>query len=474
LSRHVFALANVGIIAFVVLFQCTHDNALSQEHAAARMFQPVCLIDKNVAIGEVDNAVAVVKGDGIADSLVFDLFIDLAGTPKKLSGVLELPETGSHWTIIIRMFDFLHRRIGQGTLEIDDTYFKAGKYTFHDTIAIYSALPIANAGTDTVVGLGETIRLHFKGSDESAIVKSEFKIGSSDWVTTEASDTSFIAPATCQPLVCWYRVTDNDGNAVVDTMTVIVKGEKRLGMTRILAAGQKFVMGQAGVAGPVHEVMFAHDFWMDTTEVTQKQFVSIMATIAREGWVDKYGVGDNYPAYSITWRDAVAYCNALSKLNNLDTVYTLHIPEWELQIDTSKNGFRLPTEAEWEYACRARTTTDYYWGDFNAEDFTWSHHFDGPMNPVAQLKPNAFGLYDMCGNVLELCNDWYAPEYESSQQVDPWGPATGTLHVCRGGSFKDESYSLLRSACRSHEPEYENGLGFDYLKYGFRVVLPIR
>jgi formylglycine-generating enzyme required for sulfatase activity len=111
-------------------------------------------------------------------------------------------------------------------------------------------------------------------------------------------------------------------------------------------------------------------------------------------------------------------------------------------MDFTKNGYRLPTEAEWEYACRAGSTTDYYWNrsyqstthddtlaiDSNA---VWNYYLDGPQQGATKL-PNAFGLYDMSGNVCEWCNDWWG-SYNAGAQTDPTGPSTGSYRVLRGG-----------------------------------------
>jgi formylglycine-generating enzyme required for sulfatase activity len=126
-------------------------------------------------------------------------------------------------------------------------------------------------------------------------------------------------------------------------------------------------------------------------------------------------------------------------------------------MDFTQHGYRLPTEAEWEYACRAGTTTDFYWGgsyppltasdtaaiDANA---VWWHNSPDSTQPVAGKLANAWGLYDMAGNVWQWCNDWYGG-YGSSSQSDPTGPSSGTYRVMRGGSWANYDYNL-RSADR--------------------------
>jgi len=189
---------------------------------------------------------------------------------------------------------------------------------------------------------------------------------------------------------------------------------------------------------------------MDTTDVTQGDYQRLM------GGNPSYFTGNlKNPVETVTWFDAVLYCNARSRRDGKDTVYSFSSLTGtagdgctglgHLRIDYSKNGYRLPTEAEWEYACRAGTTTDFYWGlnfplwtaadtlamDSNA---VWWHTSPDSTLPVATRKPNAFGLYDMSGNLWQWCNDWHG-DYRSDAQTDPTGPATGNSRVLRGGSW---------------------------------------
>ena len=115
---------------------------------------------------------------------------------------------------------------------------------------------------------------------------------------------------------------------------------------------------------------------------------------------------------------------------------------------TMKNGYRLPTEAEWEFACRAHATTNYYWGDTMNQDYAW--YLDNSIattHPVAQKLKNAFHLYDMSGNVWEWCLDWFG-DYSAQNQTDPTGPINGEDRVVRGG-FKDSDADEIRSAKRN-------------------------
>jgi len=272
------------------------------------------------------------------------------------------------------------------------------------------------------------------------------------------------------------------------------------GMVLIEAANASFVMGSENGfmdETPLHNVSFTNDFWMDETEVTQAHYDSVMIAAYDEyftpSWNDSYGAGDDFPAYEIAWGDAALYCNALSRFAGLDSVYTYSAingtPGYLCELDNvtsdiSKNGYRLPTEAEWEFACRGNVDNDYYWQkDYdpypaNAADSTefnenavwygnsWQYGTDDPQfgnHPVKQLLPNAFGIYDMSGNVYEWTNDWYG-EYSEDSQIDPTGAETVSYHVIRGGSWANHA-EYLRSANRSFtSPCYY------YYLMGFRTV----
>ena len=220
-------------------------------------------------------------------------------------------------------------------------------------------------------------------------------------------------------------------------------------MRLIHAAGMSFQMGDSLYqnATPVRTVKFRYDFYIDSTEVTQADYYALM------GVNPSYFTGDTLrPVERVTWFDAVLYCNARSRLFKLDTVYRYTLLYGNpgdgcylldnLAIDYAKNGYRLPTEAEWEYACRA----DAVAGHFSAIDTAglntsvwWIGNSRNGTHPVATRFPNAWGLYDMSGNIWEWCNDWYMKTYPSGSQTDPTGPSSGTSHVLRGGSWQSDA-----------------------------------
>jgi len=172
--------------------------------------------------------------------------------------------------------------------------------------------------------------------------------------------------------------------------------------------------------------------------------------------------GGNLPA-EVTWYDAVNFCNALSRKEGLTPAYTVN--RKDVTWNQSANGYRLPTEAEWEYACRAGTTTEYSSKGL-IENFGWYNYNSGKRkHPVGQKQPNPWGLYDMLGNVYEWCWDWYG-DYPGGAQTDPTGASSGSYRVYRGGMWYS-GVEDLRSANRHYGDPDDNRN-----RRGFRVVRP--
>jgi formylglycine-generating enzyme required for sulfatase activity len=201
---------------------------------------------------------------------------------------------------------------------------------------------------------------------------------------------------------------------------------------------------------PQHRVRITRPFYMGKYLVTQSQWRTVM------GKNPSYFKGEENPVETVSWTDAVEFCKKLS----------------------AKEGvtYRLPTEAEWEYACRAGTTTPFYFGgtlsteEANYDgDYTYGNGREGKdrqeTTPVGSFAPNAFGLYDMHGNLLEWCQDRFEPDYYwNSPTQDPTGPATGKLRAARGGSMETGPV-FCRSAFRVGAPE-----SLKVAHVGFRVV----
>jgi len=237
------------------------------------------------------------------------------------------------------------------------------------------------------------------------------------------------------------------------------------GADLVLIPAGTFVMGAATGpedARPAHTVTLS-SFYMDQHEVTQESYEELM------GVSPSKFEGDRLPVEQVRWTQAVKYCNARSRKEGLAPCYN----ETTWQCDFSAGGYRLPTEAEWEYACRAGTTTAYAFGD-DPQGLGAHAWFKGnaerKTHPVGGKPGNAWGLQDMHGNVAEWCHDFYAADYyRTSPAQDPRGPVTGLKRVVRGGSWAgtaEKCTSWYRAADAQSLPDV--CLGYDI--YGFRCV----
>lgn len=222
--------------------------------------------------------------------------------------------------------------------------------------------------------------------------------------------------------------------------------------------------GRDADEGPVHEVEITQPFYMGIHQVTQEQYKRVMGK--NPSYFSASGRGRDrikdldtriFPVEQVSWDDAVAFCENLSQSEGV--------------------SFRLPTEAEWEYACRAGTTTRFHFGDtlssvqanFNGK-YPYGNVPEGPYlerpTSVGSYPPNSLGIYDMHGNVGEWCSDWYESGYYSkSPKKDPNGPRSGEYRVLRGGSWYDHPL-ICRSACR-----YWYGASSRVVDVGFRLLL---
>ncbi len=203
------------------------------------------------------------------------------------------------------------------------------------------------------------------------------------------------------------------------------------GAEMVLVPAGEFLMGsKASVdTSPLHKVSVSA-FAMDKCEVTQELYQRLV------GKNPSRHKDPKNPVEQVRWREAAAFCNKRSEAEGLKPCYDAKT--WVC--DFAADGYRLPTEAEWEYACRGGSMGEYYFGDDPADlkGYAWfKASANRATHEVGQLRPNPLGLFNMVGNVAEWCNDWYQPDYYAqSPAADPTGPAGGKKKVVRGGGFK--------------------------------------
>ncbi|HZR16732.1 MAG TPA: formylglycine-generating enzyme family protein [Verrucomicrobiae bacterium] len=231
----------------------------------------------------------------------------------------------------------------------------------------------------------------------------------------------------------------------------------------VLLPDGRFTMGDPNeVDATPHEVSVSA-FYLDKNLVTQEQFEKLM----HENPSRWKGTGN--PVEQVRWSDAVRFCNKRSEAEGLKPCYEL--TTWKC--DFGANGYRLPTEAEFEYACRAGTTTPYFCGNTPARlaEFAWfDKNSGGHPRPVGQKQPNAWGLYDICGNLWEWCNDFYQVDYyATAAKEDPRGPAEGKTKVVRGGCWRTSAENCRAGYRYNENPGYAD-VCFGYDIYGFRCA----
>ncbi len=409
----------VGLVAVVGLITCgdktqteqARQEAAQQEQArkeAARQEQ---------ARQELQEAIAsLLKGQGVPQAAAYDkdsprphrlVIVTGSGTPHKWASLLPsewIAETVGELALIVVIED-KEEQLGSRQ------YIGGPSITrYRHEMRIDVRVALTGILLDGFTMKGETPNFPYFASQSTTRI--DGRVDSADFAEALCGHLKLVSPNTGEPT--GRRETDPIGMEFVE-----------LGSGSVLIGSNQYENER-----PVHRATISRAFHLQTTEVTQGQWRAVMGDNPSH-----FKNGDNHPVESVSWKDVQVF---LKKLNALDP---------------GKN-YRLPTEAEWEYACRAATIGTRH-GKLGV--IAWySDNSDSQTHPVGKKQPNAWGLYDMLGNVDEWCADWYGENYyENSPIADPRGPSSGEYRVQRGGSWYDAAY-LVRSASRGRSSPPDN------------------
>ena len=266
----------------------------------------------------------------------------------------------------------------------------------------------------------------------------------------------FIVVITCSTILL-ARNNSTNNNSLNIELVRINEGRFTMGSP----VGERFRN-----ADETQHTVYISSFRIGKFPITQREYMAVM------GVNPSNFVGENLPVENVSWFDAIEFCNRLSQMQGLKPYYSINNGEVRI---LGGDGYRLPTEAEWEYVCRAGTTTPFAYGYYlnsTMANFNGNRPYDSGVEvyrerttPVGIFQPNRFGVYDMHGNVWEWCWDWYGEDfYKVSPVNNPIGPPSGVNRIVRGGAWNFFG-KHLRSASR-----YEFNSSFRSNFVGFRVA----
>ena len=303
--------------------------------------------------------------------------------------------------------------------------------------------------------VGEPVMIEAQAGKHVVVVKRGGDVLLGESVTLESGKQFKLTVRFVPPSKLPHDLPKDDGQAPINNS---------IGMTLKLIPPGEFYMGSPDGAReaekdekPSHRVRLSKAFYLGIHEVTQGQYQALMGNNPSH-----FKGSDDLPVERVSWLDAVEFCNKLSEREKRTPFYRINGTDVTIG---GNNGYRLPTEAEWENACRAKSTTLYPFGDDAGKlgEHAWSAGMsEDKTHPVGQKLPNAWGLYDMLGNVWEWCADGYDEKYyASSPPADPPGAPRASRRVFRGGSWGKNATICRPAYRRRRTPVYrDNELGF--------------
>ena len=454
MKRTIYAYSVIVFIAVLLLYGCNNPNEPDAKIVAAPSFNPpggeTYTTAQNVTIScATEGATIFYSIDGSTPSILYNEPVNIAAT-----ATLKAKASKSGWT---------------------DSQITSAVYTINlepNTVATPTFNPPGGETYTTAQNVtiscateGATIFYSIDGSTPSILYNEPVNIAATATLKAKASKSGW-----------------TDSQITSATYTISAPPPP---VQMIYVPCGTFTMGRTTGSGFSHELpthtVTLNSFYIGKFEVTQAEYSQYMQP--GSSWTSGYGLGDNYPAYYVSWYAILKYCNLRSIAEGLNPCYTINgstnpanwgaVPTdnndaWDAAIcDWNANGYRLPTEAEWEYAARGATNNpDYlYSGSDDINAVAWYESNSGQTShPVGTKAPNGIGTYDMSGNVYEWCWDWYSSSYySSSPQNNPTGPASGSYRVRRGGCWYSGA-TLCRVALRFYyRPDYS------YDVIGFRL-----
>jgi formylglycine-generating enzyme required for sulfatase activity len=455
MKRTIYAYSIIVFIAVLLLYGCSNPNEPDAKIVAAPSFNPsgggTYTTAQNVTIScATEGATIFYSIDGSTPSIPYNGPVNIAAT-----ATLKAKASKSGWT---------DSQITSAVYNINITPNTVATPTFNPPGG--ETYTTAQNVTISCATEGATIFYSIDGSTPSILYNEPVNIAATATLKAKASKSGW-----------------TDSQITSATYTISAPPPP---VQMIYVPGGTFTMGRTTGSGFSHELpthtVTLNSFYIGKFEVTQAEYSQYMQP--GSSWTSGYGLGDNYPAYYVSWYAILKYCNLRSIAEGLTPCYTINgstnpanwgaVPTdnndaWDAAIcDWNANGYRLPTEAEWEYAARGATNNpDYLYSgsdDINAVAWYDGNNSTYGSKPVGTKSPNGIGTNEMSGNVYEWCWDWYSSSYYSnSPQNNPTGPASGSYRVRRGGCWYSGA-TLCRVALRFYyRPDYS------YDVIGFRL-----